>query len=212
MPAKSRSQQRLFCMALAVRKGDLKRSEVNQSVLDIVDGDMTNKQIEDFTKMESTQPRSLYSYITEGYEYTTRYAAGKVKYDFINGHEKYLFVVVKPGFLKYSQGIIEKYQRAGFTLVKTCPKHLTLNEAKRMYYVHHNEDFYNNLCKYMASDTSEGLLFTYTMPTKEAFNVSDGIKDEVRKKYSESEMRNVMHSSDNEKNMEKECSVYFNNI
>ena len=50
MPAKSKSQQRLFGMALAVRRGELKRSEVNQSVLDIVDGDMTNKQIEDFTK------------------------------------------------------------------------------------------------------------------------------------------------------------------
>ena len=45
MPAKSKAQQKLFCMALAVRKGDLKRSEVSQSVLDIVDGDMTNEQI-----------------------------------------------------------------------------------------------------------------------------------------------------------------------
>ena len=33
MPSKSKSQQRLFSMALAVRKGDLKRSEVHQSVL-----------------------------------------------------------------------------------------------------------------------------------------------------------------------------------
>lgn len=50
MPAKSQTQQRLFGMALAVRRGELKRSEVNQSVLDIVDGDMTDKQIEDFAK------------------------------------------------------------------------------------------------------------------------------------------------------------------
>ena len=55
MPAKSKSQQRLFCMALAVRKGDLKRSEVNDAVLDIVDSDMTNKEIEDFTVRESLQ-------------------------------------------------------------------------------------------------------------------------------------------------------------
>ena len=55
MPAKSKSQQRLFCMALAVRKGDLKRSEVHDSVLDIVDSDMTNKEIEDFTVRESLQ-------------------------------------------------------------------------------------------------------------------------------------------------------------
>ena len=38
MPAKSKSQQRLFGMALAVRRGELKRSEVDDEVLDIVDG------------------------------------------------------------------------------------------------------------------------------------------------------------------------------
>jgi hypothetical protein len=48
MPAKSKSQQRLFGMALAVRRGELKRSEVDDEVLDIVDGKMTDKQIRDF--------------------------------------------------------------------------------------------------------------------------------------------------------------------
>lgn len=52
MPAKSKAQQRLFAMALAVRKGKLKRSEVNDSVLGIADSDMSNKQIEDFTKLD----------------------------------------------------------------------------------------------------------------------------------------------------------------
>ena len=59
MPAASRSQQRLFCMALAVRKGDLARSKVSKSVLDIVDGDMTNKQIEDFTVLKENRMISL---------------------------------------------------------------------------------------------------------------------------------------------------------
>lgn len=52
MPSVSKSQQRLFSMALAVRKGDLKRSEVNQKVLDIVDSEMTNKEIEEFTVLK----------------------------------------------------------------------------------------------------------------------------------------------------------------
>ena len=51
MPSKSKSQQKLFGMALAVRKGELDRSEVNQEVLNIVDGDMTTQQIEDFAKV-----------------------------------------------------------------------------------------------------------------------------------------------------------------
>lgn len=50
MPSKSIAQQKLFGMALAVRRGELKRSEVEQDVLDIVDGKMTDKQIEDFAK------------------------------------------------------------------------------------------------------------------------------------------------------------------
>ena len=52
MPAKSKSQQRLFGMALAVRRGEMKRSDVWKEVLDIVDGDMTDKEIEDFAKTD----------------------------------------------------------------------------------------------------------------------------------------------------------------
>lgn len=60
MPAKSKAQQRLFGMALAVRKKNLKRSEVNQQVLDIVDSEMTNKEMEDFA---STKYISLKEFI-----------------------------------------------------------------------------------------------------------------------------------------------------
>jgi hypothetical protein len=56
MPAQSKSQQRLFGMALAVRRGELKRSQVDDNVLDIVDGEMTDKQIEDFA---STKHKTL---------------------------------------------------------------------------------------------------------------------------------------------------------
>ena len=46
----SKSQQRLFGMAYAVRTGKMKKSDVNKSVLDIVESDMTDKEIEDFAK------------------------------------------------------------------------------------------------------------------------------------------------------------------
>lgn len=63
MPAVSKSQQRLFGMALAVRRGEIKRSEVNSAVLDIVDSDMTNKQIEHFTKTKGLKEYLLESLI-----------------------------------------------------------------------------------------------------------------------------------------------------
>ena len=62
MPAKSKSQQHLFGMALAVRRGDMKRSDAYKEVLDIADGDMTDKEIEDFAK---TKTKSLKEYIEE---------------------------------------------------------------------------------------------------------------------------------------------------
>lgn len=64
MPSKSKAQQRLFGMALAVRKGEMKRSEVDKSVLDIVDSDMTDKEIEDFAK---TKHDSLKEYLQEAF-------------------------------------------------------------------------------------------------------------------------------------------------
>ena len=71
MPARSKGQQRLFGMALAVRRGEMKRSDVWDEVLDIVDSDMTDKEIEDFAKTkhdglkEHYMMKSLYGYITE---------------------------------------------------------------------------------------------------------------------------------------------------
>ena len=62
MPAKSKSQQRLFGMAYAVRKGEMKRSDATKEVLDIVDSDMTDKEIEDFAK---TKHKGLKEYVKE---------------------------------------------------------------------------------------------------------------------------------------------------
>lgn len=61
MPAKTKAQQRLFAMALAVRKGKLKKSDVNDSVLAIVDSDMTDAQIEDFAKTKGLKEHLIES-------------------------------------------------------------------------------------------------------------------------------------------------------
>lgn len=61
MPAKSKAQQALFGMALAVRKGEMKRSEVSKSVLDIVDGEMSDKEIEDFAKTKGLKEHLIES-------------------------------------------------------------------------------------------------------------------------------------------------------
>lgn len=62
MPAKSKAQQQLFGMALAVRRGEMKRSEASKDVLDIVDSEMADKEIEDFA---STKHKGLKDHIKE---------------------------------------------------------------------------------------------------------------------------------------------------
>ena len=67
-------------MALAVRRGKLKRSEVSTSVLDVVDSDMSNKEIEDFTVLKENNIHSmqpLYEYIMEaGFSHWRRFQRG----------------------------------------------------------------------------------------------------------------------------------------
>lgn len=55
MPAKSKAQKTAMCMALAARKGDLEVYKLKGAALEIYNSDMTNKEIEEFTVMESLQ-------------------------------------------------------------------------------------------------------------------------------------------------------------
>lgn len=69
MPSTSKSQQRLFCMAYAVRKGELERSKVTKAVLDIADGDMTDKEIKDFMELKENRiVESFENFVKESYE------------------------------------------------------------------------------------------------------------------------------------------------
>lgn len=69
MPSTSKSQQRLFCMAYAVRKGELERNKVTKSVLDIADGDMTDEEIKDFMELKENRiVESFENFIKESYE------------------------------------------------------------------------------------------------------------------------------------------------
>lgn len=121
---------------------------------------------------------------------------------------KEVFVVVKPGFLDKSNQIIDKFARAGFKFMKMRTKQLTMGEAKRMYYVHKDEDFYYKLCKYMSSGPCLGILFD-ARGIEEPFKVTDELKDKIRKQFGQDDMRNCLHSSDNVENMQKEMSVFF---
>ena len=118
-----------------------------------------------------------------------------------------VFVIIKPGFLKKSAEIMEMIKENGFELVKTKTKFLTIDEANKLYLIHKKEDWYKSLCEYMSSDLSLGLLFKSN--DKDPLKKMAEVKDKVREKFGESDMRNVMHSSDSYDHMLDEQCIYF---
>jgi len=120
----------------------------------------------------------------------------------------WIFTVVKPGFLDKAQDVIKTFEERGWEVLKTCPKKLSIAEARKLYAVHKKEDFYKSLCNYMASGLSLGIIFR-KKNCADVFTVANSVKKFIRKKWGESDMRNVLHSSDSFSNMEIESSIYF---
>lgn len=132
--------------------------------------------------------------------------------DFINESldgSHHVFTVIKPGFLDKAGQIIEIFKKHGWQIEKTCTKQLTLGQAKSLYAVHKKEDFYKSLCNYMSSDRSTAIIYKKHKTLMDPFKEVESIKDEIRKKFGESDMRNCLHSSDCAAHMASESSIYF---
>ena len=125
--------------------------------------------------------------------------------------DKKIFVVIKPGFLDKAQEILDIYKDEGWTLKFSTIKQLLLSEARELYKVHKKQDFYKDLCDYMSSGVTRAMIFTKETD-KDEFKEATHIKDVIREKWGESDMRNVVHSSDSLENMEHEAGIYFSNI
>lgn len=122
-----------------------------------------------------------------------------------------VFIVIKPGFLQYSGEIIDILKTSGWEVERITNKKLLPKEARALYKVHKDEPFYNDLCKYMCTDISQGMIVKYVNgKLTDPFKAMAKIKDDIREKYGESDMRNVMHSSDSAENMVNEAGIYFN--
>ena len=125
--------------------------------------------------------------------------------------EKKIFVVIKPGFLDKAGDILDIYKKEGWALKFSTIKKLLLSEARELYKTHKKEDFYKSLCDYMSSDITRALIFTKEIE-KDEFKEATRIKEVIREKFGESDMRNAVHSSDSKENMEHEASIYFGKV
>jgi nucleoside diphosphate kinase len=124
--------------------------------------------------------------------------------------KNHVLVVIKPGFYNIVDTLFSKFIENGYKIVKTKTKKLLLSEAEELYKVHSQEDFYEDLCKYMSSDLSMAMILY--KKSDNIFKEFETLKDKIREEYGESDMRNVLHSSDSYKSFTHESQVYFYNV
>ena len=122
----------------------------------------------------------------------------------------HVFVIIKPGFYDLADKLSAMFTEYGYKIVKSKTKRLTLSEAEELYKMHEKEDFYESLCKYMSSDIT--MAFILKKKSDNIFKEFEKLKDKIREEYGESDMRNVIHSSDSYKNFTHESQIYFYNI
>ena len=122
---------------------------------------------------------------------------------------KSIFVIIKPGFLPLCSKILQIFEEKGWNISQLRTKQLLLSEARALYSIHKKEYFYDDLCKYMSSGLTMAFIFSKDNATGDIFEETGKIKDIIRKKWGESDMRNVIHSSDSLEHMNKEASIYF---
>ena len=124
--------------------------------------------------------------------------------------KNHVLVVIKPGFENLLGTLCELFKQNGYKIVKTKTKRLLESEAKSLYMVHAKEDFYEDLCKYMSSGPSTAMILY--KKSDNIFKDFEKLKDMIREEYGESDMRNVIHSSDSYKNFTHESQIYFYNV
>ena len=122
----------------------------------------------------------------------------------------HVLVVIKPGFENLLSTLCDLFKQNGYKIIKTKTKQLLLQEAESLYKVHEKEDFYEDLCKYMSSGLSTAMILY--KKSDNIFKDFEKLKDKIREEYGESDMRNVIHSSDSYENFTHESQVYFYNV
>ena len=121
------------------------------------------------------------------------------------------FIIIKPGFLKYTDNIIKDLHRLDFVIIEAREKTLTHEEAETIYSVHKGKPFYEKLIKYMTSGPSIGMILLSPYSDREsATETLKQLKDKYRKRYSIDKIHNVIHSSDSYQSALHEAEAFFN--
>ena len=120
------------------------------------------------------------------------------------------FIIIKPGFLKYTDNIIKDLHRLDFVIIEAREKTLTHEEAETIYSVHKGKPFYDKLIRYMTSGPSIGMILLSPYSDREsAIETLKQLKEKYRKRYGIDKIHNVIHSSDSYQSAIHEAEAFF---
>lgn len=115
------------------------------------------------------------------------------------------FVILKPEFLNNEQEWKNILKDNGWTFLNSEQKTLSLDQAKNLYSMHKDKDFYNDLCEYMSS--GDCICCICNKDCDDPIKDMSKVKDIVRNKWGINDMKNVMHSSDSLDNVKRESEI-----
>lgn len=121
-----------------------------------------------------------------------------------------LFSIIKPEFLEHKKEIKKMITENGyFSIVRSKKVTLTKEQASELYLDKKDEDYYNDLVKYMSSGPCIIMIVKDEKTGPEPVKALIRIKEECRERFGKSDMKNCLHSSDSFKNAAREIKICF---
>jgi nucleoside-diphosphate kinase len=130
------------------------------------------------------------------------------------------FSIIKPDAVKAKNagGILDRIEKAGFTIVGARLRHLTRKEAEGFYHVHKARPFFGSLCDFMSSGPCLTLVLerdNAILHLREIMGATDPAKaaaGTIRKDFAASIEANAIHGSDAPETAAFEIGYFFPGI
>ena len=115
------------------------------------------------------------------------------------------FCILKPEFLNWEDDFHSLLTNNGWKIIQENKGTLSESQARDLYCMHKDKDFYDDLCKYMSS--GDCICCSCSKDCKDPVDDMKKIKDKARNAWGIDDMKNAMHSSDSLENVERESKI-----
>ncbi len=128
--------------------------------------------------------------------------------------------IIKPDAVKARQAgeILARLEKAGFTILALCLRHLTRAEAEGFYHVHRERPFFASLCSFMSSGPCLPMVLereNAIAHLREIMGATDPAKaapGTIRKDLARSIEANCIHGSDAPETARFEIGYFFSGV